>query len=73
MHDTIVEEIHQFRAQLLAQNSDDFAAYFATLMQRQQENPERYASFVSAKPTQGSGALQQKPTAAPPAPSSATP
>lgn len=60
MHDTIVDEIHQFRAQLLAQNRGDFAAYFATLMQRQQENPQRYASFVSSDATLESSALRRK-------------
>lgn len=46
IHDTIVDEIHQFRAQLLAQHHDDFAAYFAALMQKQQQDPQRYASFM---------------------------
>nr|WP_295784409.1 hypothetical protein [Rhodoferax sp.] len=45
IHDTIVDEIHQFRTQLLAQHKGDFAAYFATLMQKQQ-HPQRYTSFM---------------------------
>lgn len=46
IHDTIVDEIHQFRAQLLAQHKGDFAAYFATLLQKQQQYPQRYMSFM---------------------------
>lgn len=46
INDTIVEEIHQIRAQLLAQHGGDFAAYFAALLQKQQQHPERYASFA---------------------------
>lgn len=46
IHDTIVDEIHQFRAQLLAEHHGDFAAYFAALMQKQQQDPKRYASFM---------------------------
>jgi hypothetical protein len=60
VNDTIVEEIHQFRAQLLSQHGGNLAAYFATLVQKQQEQPERYASFtqpagslVSATPSPG--------------------
>jgi hypothetical protein len=45
-NDAIVEEIHQIRAQLLQQHGGDFAAYFASLMQKQQQHPERYASFA---------------------------
>lgn len=45
-NDPIVEEIHQIRAQLLEQYGGDFAAYFASLMQKQQQHPERYASFA---------------------------
>jgi hypothetical protein len=48
INDTIVEEIHQIRAQLLAQHGGDFAAYFATLLQKQQQHPERYTSFTQA-------------------------
>jgi hypothetical protein len=49
MHnDAIVEEIHQIRAQLLAQHGGDFAAYFASLLKEQQAHPERYASFAQA-------------------------
>jgi hypothetical protein len=46
INDTIVEEIHQIRAQLLHQHGGDFAAYFAALLQKQQQHPERYASFA---------------------------
>ena len=46
MNDPIVEEIHQFRAQLLAQHQGDFAAYFASLMQKQQQHPQHYVSFL---------------------------
>jgi hypothetical protein len=60
VNDTIVEEIHQFRAQLLSQHSGNLAAYFATLVQKQKEHPERYTSFaqpagshVSATPSPG--------------------
>jgi hypothetical protein len=48
INDPIVEEIHQIRAQLLQQHNGDFASYFAALMQKQQQHPERYASFVQA-------------------------
>jgi hypothetical protein len=41
INDTIVEEIHQ-------QHGGDFAAYFAALLQKQQQHPERYTSFVQA-------------------------
>jgi hypothetical protein len=46
VNDTIVNEIHQFRAQLLDQHHGDFAAYFAALLAKQQQHPERYASFM---------------------------
>lgn len=46
MNDPIVDEIHQFRAQLLAQHQGDFAAYFASLMQKQQQHPQQYQSFL---------------------------
>ena len=46
--DTIVDEIHEARAQLLAQHDGDFAAYFASLVQKQNEHPERYVSFVQS-------------------------
>ena len=46
LNDTIVNEIHEVRAQLLAQHGGDFAAYFASLVQKQNEHPERYVSFV---------------------------
>ncbi len=48
LNDTIVDEIHEIRAQLLAQHGGDFAAYFAALVQKQNEHPERYVSFVQA-------------------------
>ena len=44
--DTIVNEIHQFLAQLLDKHHWDFAAYFAALLQKQQQHPERYATFI---------------------------
>jgi hypothetical protein len=44
--DTIVDEVHQARAQLLEQHHGDFAAYFAALLQKQQLHPESYASFA---------------------------
>lgn len=46
INDSIVEEIHQIRAQLLQQHGGDFAAYFNSLIQKQQQHPERYASFA---------------------------
>jgi hypothetical protein len=45
--DPIVDEIHQFREQLLAQHHGDFTAYFAALAQAQRLHPERYKSFAS--------------------------
>lgn len=47
-NDTIVDEIHAVRAELLSQHGDDFAAYFASLVQKQNEHPERYVSFVQS-------------------------
>ena len=44
--DPIVDEIHQIREQLLAQHGGGFAAYFASLQQVQQLNPQRYVSFT---------------------------
>ena len=46
LNDTIVDGIHKARAQLLARHGGDFAAYFASLVQKQNEHPERYISFV---------------------------
>ena len=43
--DPIVEEIHQARAQILANHQGNFEAYFTTLMQTQNAHPERYVSF----------------------------
>ncbi len=62
LNDTIVEEIHQIRAQLLAQHGGDFAAYFAALVQQQQLHPEQYASFAqpasTSQPTSSSPLAQ---------------
>jgi hypothetical protein len=44
--DPIVDEIHRFREQLLAQHHGDFSAYFAALTQAQRLHPERYKSFA---------------------------
>jgi hypothetical protein len=44
--DTIVEEIHQIRAQLLREHNGDFYSYFAMLLQNQRQFPERYVSFA---------------------------
>jgi hypothetical protein len=33
--DTIIDEIHQIRGQLLSEHGGDFAAYFAALLQKQ--------------------------------------
>jgi hypothetical protein len=53
--DPVVDEVHQFRQQLLDQHHGDFAAYFASLLQTQQQHPERYASFAQpAQPLSGS-------------------
>jgi hypothetical protein len=50
LNDPIVDDIHQIRAHLLEQHGGDFAAYFASLIQKQQQHPERYASFAQAIP-----------------------
>lgn len=47
-NDTIVDEIHAVRAQLLNQHGGDFAAYFAALLKKQEQHPERYVSFVQS-------------------------
>lgn len=47
-NDTIVDEIYEARAQLLARHGGDFAAYFASLVQKQNVHPERYVSFVQS-------------------------
>jgi hypothetical protein len=44
--DTIVDEIHQIRAQLLSEHGGDFSAYFASLLQKQRQSPERYVRFT---------------------------
>jgi hypothetical protein len=51
LNDTIVDEIHQFRAQLLERHRGNFAAYFATLVKKQQQHPERYTSFAQSAGT----------------------
>lgn len=48
LNDTIVDGIHKARAQLLARHGGDFAAYFASLVQKQNQHPERYVSFVQS-------------------------
>ena len=50
-NDTIVDEIHQFRAQLLEQHGGDIAVYFAALQKKQQEHRERYVSFAQVEDT----------------------
>ena len=47
-NDTIVDEIHAVRAQLLNQHGGDFATYFAALLKKQEQHPERYVSFVQS-------------------------
>jgi hypothetical protein len=55
----IINETHQFRAQLLDQHHGDFAAYFAALLQKQQEHPERYTTFTkSAAPAHPTSQLR---------------
>lgn len=51
LNDTIVDEIHEARAQLLMQHGGDFAAYFAALVKKQEQHPERYVSFVQSNTT----------------------
>ena len=48
LNDSIVEEIHAVRAQLLSLHGGDFAAYFAALLEKQNQHPERYVSFVQS-------------------------
>ena len=50
LNDSIVDEIHAARAQLLNQHGGDLAAYFAALLQKQEQHPERYASFIHLEP-----------------------
>ena len=57
--DAIVQEVHQFREQLLAQHQGDFAAYFASLLQAQQLNPQRYVSFAQPVNNMPQMTLQQ--------------
>lgn len=68
IQDTIVDEIHQFRAQLLAQHQGDFATYFAALLARQQQHPERYASFVQPASGQQSSSFAPSTQRTPSAP-----
>ena len=49
LNDSIVEEIHAARAQLLSQHGGHLAAYFAALLQKQEQHPERYASFIHSE------------------------
>ena len=49
LNDSIVDEIHAARAQLLSQHGGDLAAYFAALLQKQEQHPERYASFIHSE------------------------
>jgi hypothetical protein len=51
LNDTIVDEIHQFRAQLLEQHGGDIAVYFAALQKKQLEHRERYVSFAQVDNT----------------------
>jgi hypothetical protein len=48
--DPIVDEIHRFREQLLAQHGGDFAAYFDSLLKAQRISPQQYTSFVQIGP-----------------------
>ena len=47
-NDSIVDETHAVRSQLLSQHGGDFAAYFAALLKKQKEHPECYVSFVQS-------------------------
>ena len=49
LNDSIVDEIHAARAQLLSQHGGDLAAYFAALLQKQEQHPERYVSFIHSE------------------------
>ena len=40
-NDSIVDEIHEIRAQLLGQHGGDIAVYFAALQKKQLEHRER--------------------------------
>jgi hypothetical protein len=62
--DPIVDEIHQFREQLLAQHNGDFSAYFAALLQAQRLHPERYTSFPpqNAPPSAHAAPIQPAPS-----------
>ena len=59
LNDSIVEEIHAARAQLLNQHGGDLAAYFAALLQKQEQHPERYASFIQSEVVAPSGDRRQ--------------
>jgi hypothetical protein len=62
--DPIVDEIHQFREQLLAKHNGDFSAYFAALLQAQRLHPERYTSFApqSARASAQAAPIQPAPS-----------
>ena len=47
-NDSIVDETHALRSQLLSQHGGDFATYFAALLEKQKEHPECYVSFVQS-------------------------
>lgn len=49
LNDSIVDEIHAARTQLLSQHGGDLAAYFAALLLKQKQHPERYASFINSE------------------------
>ena len=57
--DLIVSEIHQFRAQLLAQHQGSFAAYFAALLAKQNLHPEQYVSFAASASAHNSAVSTQ--------------
>jgi hypothetical protein len=61
--DTIVDEIHQIREQLLRQHGGDFSAYFAALLQKQRQSPESYVSFADPleKPSSDKSKLPSPP------------
>jgi hypothetical protein len=65
LNDPIVDEIHQFRAQLLDQHGGDIAVYFAALQNKQRAQPGRYVSFVQLENTalQGLAKPQISPSA----------
>jgi hypothetical protein len=46
IQDTIIEDIHRIREQLLAKFQGDFKAYFTELQRLQSLRPQAYASFA---------------------------